>query len=72
MSGHLVNRRSIEKVGDAFRKGTLREIITTGFGHVREAHGEDGLDYSLVFQRAELGPVNDDRKWTVGVSGLLS
>lgn len=31
MSGRLVYRRLIEKVGDAFRKGTLGEIITTGF-----------------------------------------
>lgn len=28
------------------------------FRHLKESHGEDELNYSVVFQRAELGPMN--------------
>lgn len=58
VSEHLVNRTLIEKVDTAFRKRTCQKVITAGFRHLKESHGEDELDYSIVFQGAEPGPMN--------------
>ena len=57
-------QQKTDYVGNAFRKGTFWEVITAGFRYLKESHGEDELDYSVVFQRIELGPVNGRmQKW---------
>ena len=57
-------QQKIDCAGNEFRKRTLQEAITAGFKYLKVSHGEDELDYSLVFQRTELGSVNGRKgKW---------
>lgn len=54
----------IDCAGNEFRKRILQEAVTAGFRYLKVSHGEDELDYSVVFQRPEMGSVNGRRgKW---------
>lgn len=57
-------QQNIDCAGNEFRKRTLQEAITAGFRYLKVSHGEDELDYSVVFQSTELGSVNGRKgKW---------